>query len=77
MISVILPVFNRAATLPRCVRSVLAQTFADWELIAVDDGSADDSIRVVESFGDDCDFQRQHYFATIYLSTRSPAGTLK
>ena len=52
MISVILPVYNRAATLPRCVRSVLAQTFADWELIAVDDGSADDSVRVVESFGD-------------------------
>ncbi|MEO7318125.1 MAG: glycosyltransferase family A protein [Chthoniobacteraceae bacterium] len=48
----ILPVYNRAATLPRCVRSVLAQTFTDWELIAVDDGSADDSIRVLESFGE-------------------------
>ena len=52
MISIILPVYNRAATLPRCVRSVLAQTFTDWELIAVDDGSADDSIAVVESYGD-------------------------
>ena len=52
MISVILPVYNRAATLPRCVRSVLAQTFTDWELIAVDDGSADESIAMVEAFGD-------------------------
>ena len=52
MISVILPVFNRAATLARCVESVRAQTFSDWELIAVDDGSSDDSVRVVESFAD-------------------------
>ncbi len=52
MISVILPVFNRAATLARCVESVRAQTFADWELIAVDDGSSDDSVRVLESFED-------------------------
>lgn len=52
MISVILPVYNRAATLPRCVQSVLAQTFTDWELIAVDDGSVDESVSVLESFGD-------------------------
>lgn len=52
MISVILPVYNRAATLGRCVRSVLAQTRADWELIAVDDGSADDSVSVIAAFGD-------------------------
>ena len=52
MISVILPVFNRAATLARCVESVRAQTLTDWELIAVDDHSADDSVRVLESFAD-------------------------
>lgn len=52
MISVILPMYNRAATLPRCVRSVLAQTFTAWELIAVDDGSSDDSVGVVEAFAD-------------------------
>lgn len=52
MISVILPVFNRAATLARCVESVRAQTVSDWELIAVDDHSSDDSVRVVESFAD-------------------------
>ena len=52
MISVILPVFNRAKTLARCVESVRAQTFSDWELIAVDDYSADDSVRVLGSFAD-------------------------
>ena len=38
-ISVIIPVFNRQDVLPRAVRSVLSQTFADYELIVVDDGS--------------------------------------
>jgi glycosyltransferase involved in cell wall biosynthesis len=52
MISVILPVYNRAATLRRCVGSVLAQTFTDWELIAVDDGSSDGSVGVLEAFGE-------------------------
>ncbi|HMO65446.1 MAG TPA: glycosyltransferase family 2 protein, partial [Verrucomicrobiota bacterium] len=42
-VSVVLPVFNALATLPRAVASVRAQTFTDWELVAVDDGSTDGS----------------------------------
>jgi glycosyltransferase involved in cell wall biosynthesis len=48
VVSVILPFYNRAATLARCVDGVLAQTFADWELVAVDDASADDGAAVIE-----------------------------
>lgn len=40
-VSVILPVFNGERYLARAIASVLAQTFADFELIAVDDGSSD------------------------------------
>jgi glycosyltransferase involved in cell wall biosynthesis len=42
-VSVILPTYNRAATLDRAIRSVLNQTFDDLELIVVDDGSTDES----------------------------------
>lgn len=41
--SVIVPAFNRAETISRAVASCLAQTFADFELIVVDDGSEDDT----------------------------------
>src|SRR5437868_1774327 len=51
-ISVILPVHNREDTLGRAIQSVLDQTFHDFELIIVDDGSRDASGAVVKSFDD-------------------------
>ena len=47
-ISVIVPVYNAEKTLRRCVDSILAQTFEDFELILINDGSKDQS-------GDICD----------------------
>ena len=49
-VSVVIGTWNRAPLLGRCIESVLAQTFADWELIVVDDGSEDDTFAVVEPF---------------------------
>ncbi|MEO8175123.1 MAG: glycosyltransferase [Sphingomicrobium sp.] len=51
-VSVIMPVFNRAETIERAVRSVLDQTFTDFELIVIDDGSSDGSAALVEAIGD-------------------------
>ena len=51
-ISVIIPVFNRRHCLAATLRSVLAQTFTDFEVIVVDDGSTDDSAAVARGFGD-------------------------
>lgn len=51
-VSVILPTRNRAALVGRAIRSVLAQTYEDFELLVVDDASSDETREVVESFSD-------------------------
>jgi glycosyltransferase involved in cell wall biosynthesis len=48
-ISIILPTYNRAAFLPTAFASIEAQTFRDWELIIVDDGSTDGTRAAVDS----------------------------
>lgn len=49
-VSVIIPTYNRANLLPRAIKSVLNQTYKDFELIIVDDGSTDNTKKVVEEF---------------------------
>lgn len=50
-VSVVIPVYNRGKYIAETVGSVLAQTFKDIEVIAVDDGCTDNSRAVLESFG--------------------------
>ncbi|MCR4614115.1 MAG: glycosyltransferase [Bacteroidaceae bacterium] len=49
-ISVIIPVYNVEAYLPQCIDSVLSQTFTDFELILVDDGSKDSSLVICQDY---------------------------
>ena len=53
MISITIPTFNRQAALARAIQSVLDQTFRNWELIVVDDGSSDESWRTLQQFQDE------------------------
>ena len=52
MISLVMPTYNRRATIGRAIASVRAQTHADWELVIVDDGSTDDTASAVAAFPD-------------------------
>lgn len=45
-VSVIVPVYNAARYIERCVNSLLAQSFTDFELVIIDDGSLDDSVAI-------------------------------
>lgn len=48
-ITVVIPTFNRAELLPRALASVHAQTLTNWECIIVDDGSTDDTGKVLKA----------------------------
>jgi glycosyltransferase involved in cell wall biosynthesis len=52
-ITVLMPAYNAAKYIGEAIASVLEQTFTDFELLIVDDGSTDDTVKVIKSFGDD------------------------
>ena len=51
-LSVLLPVYNGASYLREAIESILGQTYTDFELIIIDDGSTDDSLTILEEFVD-------------------------
>lgn len=51
-ISVIIPVYNSAPFLSRCIGSLISQSFKDWEAICINDGSKDDSGSILDSFAE-------------------------
>lgn len=53
LVSIVMPCYNAAAHLPTSVGSVLAQTFPDWELITIDDGSSDTTLTWLQAQTDE------------------------
>ena len=57
LVSIITPTYNHEKFIEQCVRSVLSQTYPNWEMIIIDDGSTDKTPEKIEQFKDD----RIHY----------------
>ena len=49
-ISVIVPVYNVEKELPRCIESLLTQTYSNFELLLINDGSSDGSPEIMERY---------------------------
>ena len=52
IVSIIMPTYNRAHIISRAIESVLAQTYGEFELIVINDGSTDDTERVISEYTD-------------------------
>jgi glycosyltransferase involved in cell wall biosynthesis len=52
LVSIIVPVYNAEKTVSETINSVISQSYLNWELILVNDGSTDDSDKIVSSFSD-------------------------
>lgn len=50
LVSIIVPVYKTELYVGHCINSILAQTFTDWELILVDDGSSDKSGAICDEY---------------------------
>lgn len=52
VVSVIVPVYNTEKYIEKCIKSIIAQTYSDWELLLVDDGSTDESAGICLRYAD-------------------------
>ena len=69
LVSIITPCYNSAATIRETIRSVIAQSYVNWELLIIDDCSNDDSVKIIMEF---MDTDSRIY----YLKTEHPSGCL-
>jgi glycosyltransferase involved in cell wall biosynthesis len=72
LVSIIMPMFNSERFVGKTIKSLLAQTFDNWELIVIDDGSIDSSAEIVNNFKD----SRIRYYFQMNLGVKRLAETI-
>ena len=65
-ITVLMPIYNCAPYLEEAIRSTLRQSFKDFELLLIDDGSTDDTDKIVHTFNDArINFHRRSHYGLV------------
>lgn len=59
--SIIIPTYNRAFILPDTIKSIINQTFTDWEVLIIDDGSKDNTKEIIEDISKKQNKVKYHY----------------
>lgn len=72
--SVILPCFNSKLYINKCVDSILAQTFSDYELVAIDDGSFDGTSQILDEYASTYPHIHVHHFSNAGVSVARKRG---
>jgi glycosyltransferase involved in cell wall biosynthesis len=65
LISIIIPVFNQAEKISECLESILDQTYTDWEVIVVNDGSTDNITEVISLYQKKFLTDSFHYYSKV------------
>ena len=60
-LSIIIPVYQVKSYLDRCLKSILSQTYSDYEVILVDDGSTDGSQHICDNYAEQFEFIKVIY----------------
>ena len=69
-VSIIIPVYNAEKTIRKCIESIIKQSSENWEVIAIDDGSSDESYAILQEYA-------KSYPDKIYALTQKNAGVTK
>lgn len=73
-LSAVLPCYNVAKYLPRCLDSIRRQDFQDWEAILIDDGSTDETLSIVKEYAANDGRFKVYHFANQGVSAARNEG---
>ena len=76
MLSIIIPIYNAEKYLSRCIESILSQSYQDFEILMIDDGSVDDSLGICKKYAEKDDRIRVYHKDNGGVSSARNVGLL-